>query len=67
MKEQNKTNCPLEESWHHQYCVLHAKHQENDTFDSCLHRAACQSYKSLLDFNRSQLGAITALFKKPSN
>ena len=67
MKERNKTNCPLGESWHHQYCLLHAKHKENDTFHLCLHQANCQGYKSLIDFNRSQLVAITKLFKKPSD
>ena len=41
MKERNKTNCPLEESWHHQYCLLHAKHKENDTFNLCMHQATC--------------------------
>ncbi len=66
MKERNKTNCPLEESWHHQYCLLHAKHKENDTFNLCMHQATCQSYKSLIDFNRSQLEAMTKMFKSPS-
>ena len=42
MKEQNKTNCPLGESWHHQYCPLHAKHKENDTFDLCLYQNTCK-------------------------
>jgi len=41
MKERNKTNCPLGESWHHQYCLLHAKHNENDTFNLCMHQATC--------------------------
>jgi len=66
MKERNKTNCPLGESWHHQYCLLHAKHKENDTFDLCLHQANCQGYKSLIDFNRSQLEAMTKMFKSRS-
>jgi hypothetical protein len=41
MKERNKTNCPLGESWHHQYWLLHAKHNKNDIFNLCMHQATC--------------------------
>ena len=67
MKEQNKTNCPLGESWHHQYCPLHAKHKENDTFDLCLYQNTCKGYKSFLDLNRNQLEAMTKILRKPSS
>lgn len=33
--------CPLQNTEYQQYCCLHDKHQENDTFDQCEYQQAC--------------------------
>ena len=33
--------CPLHNTEYQQYCCLHDKHQENDTFDQCEYQQAC--------------------------
>ena len=34
-------SCPLHNTEYQQYCCLHDKHQENDTFDQCEYQQAC--------------------------
>ena len=33
--------CPLHNTEYQQYCCLHDKHQENETFDQCEYQQAC--------------------------
>ena len=33
--------CPLQNTEYQQYCCLHDKHQENNTFEQCEYQQAC--------------------------
>ncbi len=66
MLMKDKCDCPLGDSWHHQFCSLHSKHEKNGTFDLCLNHVACKNFKEALELNQKEEFSLVNFIKRPS-
>ena len=61
----NESDCPLGDSWHHQCCSLHSKHERNGTFELCLNHVACMNFKEALELSQNQDFLLININKEP--